>query len=218
LRIYYPSVAEAVADGYTDFTPDDLCPLTQRVFRFAGLRLDSKDLICEALGIGGRQPDARLRLHHLQPYDPEAVRMIGQADLVIACFGYRPIALKLADRHGKPIKLQAGTSMHAKLVDEQCRVLDDKARPLQNIFAIGLAAGFTPRGALGGEPSFSGQANGLWLWQTAVGELIVDQILAKPARATPLRFASEVNFNPPIAAYAHMSEAAISHGAEHGGD
>jgi hypothetical protein len=30
---------------------------------------------------------------------------------------------------------------------------------------------------LGGEPSFRGQANGLWLWQSDVGGLIVDAIL-----------------------------------------
>jgi hypothetical protein len=181
LRIYYASVAEALADGYRDFTPDDLCPLTKRVFRFAGLRLDSKDLICAALGIGGRQPDPRLRLHHLQAQDPDALQIIAQADLVIACFGYRPIGLKLLGRHGRPIRLHASTSVRAPLVDEHCRILDEQRLPLKNLFGIGLASGFTPRGALGGEPSFSGQANGLWLWQTAVGRLIVDRILTTQA-------------------------------------
>ncbi len=42
--------------------------------------------------------------------------------------------------------------------------------------AIGLAAGFRPSGKFGGEPSFSGQANGLWLWQTAVGAMLVDAL------------------------------------------
>jgi hypothetical protein len=45
------------------------------------------------------------------------------------------------------------------------------------VYAMGLAAGFVPHGELGGEASFSGQANGLWLWQNGVGSRIVDQIL-----------------------------------------
>ena len=41
-----------------------------------------------------------------------------------------------------------------------------------------LAAGFVPHGKLGGEASFRGQANGLWLWQNDVGQMIVEQLLA----------------------------------------
>jgi hypothetical protein len=40
-----------------------------------------------------------------------------------------------------------------------------------------------PWGRLGGEASFSGQANGLWLWQNDVGTMIVDQLLAGELRA-----------------------------------
>ena len=56
--------------------------------------------------------------------------------------------------------------------------LDAGGNPLPDLFAIGLAAGFVPHGKLGGEPSFRGQANGLWLWQSDVGGLIVDAILS----------------------------------------
>jgi hypothetical protein len=30
---------------------------------------------------------------------------------------------------------------------------------------------------LGGEPSFRGQANGLWLYQHGIGEIILNQLL-----------------------------------------
>jgi hypothetical protein len=56
--------------------------------------------------------------------------------------------------------------------------MDANGNPLPHLFAIGLASGFVPYGKLGGEPSFRGQANGLWLWQSDVGGLIVDAILA----------------------------------------
>jgi hypothetical protein len=42
---------------------------------------------------------------------------------------------------------------------------------------IGLAAGFIPSGALGGEPSFRGQTNGIWLWQNGVGAMIFAALL-----------------------------------------
>ena len=40
------------------------------------------------------------------------------------------------------------------------------ASPCLTCLLIGLAAGFVPHGKFGGEPSFGGQPNGLWLWQT----------------------------------------------------
>ena len=51
------------------------------------------------------------------------------------------------------------------------------------MYGIGLAAGFVPWGRLGGEASFRGQANGLWLWQNDVGQMIVDQVLGDAKRA-----------------------------------
>ena len=48
---------------------------------------------------------------------------------------------------------------------------------MPGLFGIGLGAGFVPRGRLGGEASFRGQANGLWLWQHDVGSLIIDAVM-----------------------------------------
>ena len=64
------------------------------------------------------------------------------------------------------------------MVDGLCRVLDASEQPIPGLFGIGLAAGFVPRGKLGGEASFRGQANGLWLWQHDVGSLIVNAVLS----------------------------------------
>ena len=74
--------------------------------------------------------------------------------------------------------LQSETGPQARLVDNYCRVVDAGGNPLPHLFAIGLAAGFVPYGKLGGEPSFRGQANGLWLWQNDVGAMIADAILS----------------------------------------
>jgi hypothetical protein len=180
LRIFYPSVNAALADGYNEFGPDDICPVSGRVFRLAGFRLGSRELIMRARGIGGLPPEPRLRLHRLGVDDAASQTLLDHADLVIAALGYRPHALPVFDESQNPVPLLSQTTPQAPLVDGSCRVLDALGNPLSGLFAIGLAAGFVPHGKLGGEPSFRGQANGLWLWQSDVGGLIVDAILYPP--------------------------------------
>ena len=178
LRIFYLDAASALAEGYTEFGQDDICPISGRVFRFAGFRLDQRELVMRARGIGGRPPEPRLALHHLRDgSEREAVRILDQADLVVAAMGYRPHALAVLDKLGAPVQLLAHTGPQQPLVDGHCQVLDAAGDPLAGLFGIGLAAGFRPSGALGGEPSFRGQANGLWLWQNDVGALIVHAML-----------------------------------------
>ncbi|NVN10857.1 FAD-dependent oxidoreductase [Nguyenibacter vanlangensis] len=200
LRIYYPDAQSALAEGYTEFDEDDICGISGKVFRFAGFRLDSRELIMQARGIGGRAPEPRLALHCLQrsadpqtldsqALDPHALGILDRADIVVAAFGYRPRALPVMDMDGTPVRLLSQTGPQQPLVDGQCRVLDGAGTALPNLFGIGLSAGFVPRGALGGEPSFRGQANGLWLWQKDVGGLIVDAVRRppKPTSRQPLQ-------------------------------
>lgn len=196
MRIYYPDRQSAVSDGYTEWTEEDVCQISGRIFRFAGLRLDSRELIMQARGVGGRAPEPRLHLHRLLTHDDEARRLIDAADVVVAAFGYRPRALLLRDFKGSPIPLFADTGAKAPMVDGKCRVLRADRAPLENIFGIGLAAGFLPRGRMGGESSFRGQANGLWLWQHDVGELIVNAILDRITPARPMLLAKVLAARP----------------------
>ncbi|WP_329959233.1 DegT/DnrJ/EryC1/StrS family aminotransferase [Sphingomonas sp. Leaf21] len=173
---FFPTVAAAQAEGFTDFTADDICPVSGFVLRLAGLRLESRELVLRILGLGGRVPDPRLTIHRIAGDDDHRARaLIGEADLVVGALGYRPRALPLFDEAGAPIALahMAGRPM----VDRHCRILDAGDRPVPGAYGIGLSAGFVPWGALGGEKSFRGQANGLWLWQNHVGQMIVDQLL-----------------------------------------
>jgi hypothetical protein len=119
-----------------------------------------------------------LQLHRLGLDDAASLALLDNADVVIAALGYRPRALPVFDQVGRPVPIRSETHPQARLVDGCCRVLDASGDPLPHLFAIGLAAGFVPHGKLGGEPSFRGQANGLWLWQSDVGGLIVDAILS----------------------------------------
>ncbi len=182
LRVFYPSVDAALAEGYRDFGPDDVCPVSGFVHRLAGFRLEARELVQRMLRIDGRTPDPRLSLHQIGGRDDViACNHIADADLVIAALGYRPRALPIVDANGRGIPLAADRG--DALVDRQCRIVDANRRPIPGMFGMGLAAGFVPWGPMGGEPSFRGQANGLWLWQNDVGMMIVDQVMKKNMRA-----------------------------------
>ncbi|WP_084580240.1 DegT/DnrJ/EryC1/StrS family aminotransferase [Sphingomonas azotifigens] len=183
LRPFYRSAEEAYADGFTDFGPDDICPLSGFVYRLAGFRLEARELVLRMLGVGGRAPDPRMALCRLTGANDAAMQAeLRAADVVIGALGYRPRALPLYDVEGTRIALMADHPGRPRLVDQQCRVLDAEGRPLPGVYGLGLASGHVPDGPLGGEASFSGKANGLWLWQNDIGRMIVDQILADRAR------------------------------------
>ncbi len=180
LRPWYPNVEAAIADGFTDFGPDDICPLSGFVYRLAGFRLEARELVLRMLEIGGRTPDPRMRFHHLaEGTDPVAAAILDEADLVVAALGYRPHALPLFDVGGERIALTAHAPGRPRLADQHCRVIDAAGRPIPGAYGIGLAAGFVPEGRLGGEKSFKGKANGLWQWQNDVGQLIIDQLMGE---------------------------------------
>lgn len=175
LRPFYPSVEAAHADGFTDFGPEDICPVSGFVYRLAGFRLEARELILRMLGIGGRAPDPRMALCPIDAHTADAIR---NADVVIGALGYRPRAIPLYDAEGARITLMADTPGRPRLVDQQCRVIDAEGRPVPGVYGIGLASGHVPDGKLGGESSFTGKANGLWLWQNDIGLMIVDQLMA----------------------------------------
>ncbi len=182
LRPFYHSIEAAHAEGFTDFGPDDICPVSGFVYRLAGFRLEARDLVLRMLGIDGRAPDPRVSLHRISGDDDAAARAcVEEADLVVAALGYRPIGLPIADRDGTQIPLAAHAGK--PMVDRHCRIVDADGAPIAGLYGLGLAAGFVPWGPLGGECSFSGQTNGLWLWQNDVGLMIVDQVLAAKAMA-----------------------------------
>jgi len=182
LKPFYPTIAAAHADGFRDFDENDVCPVSGFVLRLAGLRLESRELVLRMLSLGGRTPDPRVAMHRIGgDGDTTARGIIADADLVVGALGYRPRAVPMLAVDGTPMALahHDGRAM----VDRHCRILDAEDRPVPGAYGIGLAAGFVPWGRLGGEASFRGQANGLWLWQNDVGQMIVDQLLERTEQA-----------------------------------
>jgi hypothetical protein len=181
-RITYQTPAAAMAEGYRDFGPADICPRSGRVFPLAGMRSDSRHLLRRCWQLGDAEPEPRLRLLQLAAHNQaEASELLEQADLIVAALGYRPRALPLLDVDGAPIPLQAH-HRGKPMVDASSRVLDGAGRPISALYALGLSAGY-PMAGVHGEPSFQGEANGLSLWHGELGAAIVDQILASLSQA-----------------------------------
>lgn len=177
-KLFYLSAEEAHADGYFDFDENDLCTLTKRVYRLAGLRLDSRELCRRIWGMSEWGVEKRVQMFGLDSMDEaELNRLLGEAAVIIPAFGYRPNTVPLYDQQGERIELMGEGDGTPALVDNDCRVLDADGQPIPHLFGIGLASGYVPSGKLGGEPSFRGQTNGVWLYQHGIGEIILNQIL-----------------------------------------
>ena len=179
LRVFFHSAEAALRTGYTEFGPEDICPVTGFVFRLAGARQQSRKLVMRVLGVGEPRSEFRVNLRRIEADDLAASqRVLDEADVIIAALGYRPRALPLLDRQGRQIALLAEEA-NGRLVDDRCRVIDRRGETLDGVFAIGLASGFELDTGMGGEASFKGQANGLWLWQNHIGLRVLQGVLER---------------------------------------
>jgi hypothetical protein len=177
-KLFYPSKEQAWLEGYYDFTDKDICPLTQRVYRLGGVRLESRELLRKILGLG-EEKEMRVRVMNIYPEggnEDELKNALEQASLIIPAFGYRPSTVPLYDENG--ISVPFSSKNGGCLVNNKCQVMDSAGRAISGLYGIGLASGFVPSGKLGGEPGFTGQTNGLWLYQNGVGEIIYNQIIS----------------------------------------
>lgn len=169
-RVFYPDRAAAVADLY-DVADSDICPRTHRVNRMGGLRGHGREIWRRAAGRPQTRPEPRLAVLHLQDFSAEELHTaIEEAALVVPCFGYRSSTLPVFDASGERLTLDADAGGIA--VGEHCRLLAGNGTSLPNLFGIGLGTGYRLPASMGGEPSFEGQANSLWLYHNDIGEVI----------------------------------------------
>lgn len=156
-RIFYPTPEAARAENYP-FDDADVCPLTGRVHRLGGLRGEGRDLWRR---LSGRRlpsiPGVRMR-------SLDAARL-DRFRWIVPAFGYTPRAIRVEDHAAAPI------ATDEPLVDERCRVTCG-GRPIEGLYAIGLAAGWLPPG----EPSFRGETNGVWLYHNVNGRRLLESL------------------------------------------
>jgi hypothetical protein len=202
-RVFYPSRSDANADGY-EFTESDVCPATGRVHRLGGLRGDGRELWRRMRGLGGAPREDRATARPIGTMRPEELRrLLDAADLIVPAFGYRLRTVPVFDSDGRRVAL----AQSGPVVDAESRLRTEGGLALPNVFGVGLGSGFRPWGEMGGEASFSGQQNSLWLYQHGLGALIHqgvrlwstqrrDHIAHAGQEAAPFRLARRVSPAP----------------------
>lgn len=175
-RILYWTRDDARADGYA-FTELDVCPRTQRVNRLGGLRGDGREMWRRLTRRPGTEAEERVRMVQLADSEispAQLRRMLDDADLVVPAFGYRSSTIPVFDPEGRPLRLKA--DLGGPAVGRDARLLLADGGHVPNIFGIGLGADYRPWGHMGGEPSFDGQTNGLWLYQNDIGAVVFEGV------------------------------------------
>jgi hypothetical protein len=181
--IFYPSAAEATADGYGFHPVSDVCPLSGRVHRFGGLRGPARDLALRAVRGGA----ARFRLvTDAGPWTPARLAALGvlPAPAVVACFGYGPRLPELS-RHGRPLRLRTAGGALDTGTDGVVR--DEAGAVVPGLFAYGLGAGLRPSPEVGGEPAYQGRLDGVWIYQHDAGGRVLRVLLDHLATVEPVR-------------------------------
>jgi len=171
-RIFYESEDAAAADGY-DVAKCDVCPRTRRVNRLGGLRGNGREMWRRLARRPGTIAEERVVMLPLaDPHLSSATlrTMLDEAAVIVPAFGYRASTVPIFDAEARRLPLRADCGGPA--VGRDARVLLADGGQLPNIFGIGLGTDFRPWGKMGGEPSFDGQANSLWLYQNDIGAVV----------------------------------------------
>jgi hypothetical protein len=177
IRLFYLTPEEANAERYP-FDPErDVCPVSGRVNRVAGLKGDARELARRALGLADGEVPIRLL-----PVGPSADRrataaVLEEAGLVVAATGYRP-RLPAIRAHGgqsvEPARSSAGLA-----VTDRAEVLATSGEPLTNVLAYGLGVGIRAPDRIGGEPSNQRAITSVWLYQHDVGAMALRTLLGE---------------------------------------
>ena len=175
-KIYFPTIEEAQEYGYTDFSEQDICPKTQRLYRLAGLRMDGRQLAMQMMGLLKGEKDERVQFNNCRINSSTLQQQLEEADLIILALGYQFGMVPVLNQEGMSIPFLGSLTKH--WVNDKAELLDVANQPIKNLMAIGLATGYVPKGELGGENSFHGQTNGLWYYQNLIGNLILEQLLS----------------------------------------
>ncbi len=177
IKVFYDSVEHARADGFAAFGDADIGGKGE-VFPIGGLRGDAKALYRRVAGLGGAQPESRLRLRNLPASGPGFAALDidwSQLALVVFATGYIQPEVPVRNARGAPIALQGQYT--DRYVDQRCRVLDVLGNPLPGLYAAGFTSGFSPVEMLSGEASYDGKENSVWLCQHMLGEALFDALV-----------------------------------------
>lgn len=180
LRLYYASVDAARRDSYDFDDLGDICPMSGRVNRFSGLRYRSFDVARSILETS-RTPDQSVEVVsvHLRNLGPEGRAMIEtrlkRAPAVITCLGYQANLPRVVDSSKQEIAFR--NRCGGLDVDDNGCALTVDDQPVPGLYVYGIGSRLLKRSdAIGGEPSFRGSADGVWLYHNHGGSVILNAL------------------------------------------
>ena len=170
LRFFYLTTEEAKSEGY-DFDPEmDVCPLTGRVNRYGGLRYDVCDF---AKGVVLRGEETRISTVRMDSSFSETacIGLLSRSTAIVSAMGYGANIPEIRRENGAPVNLKSRNGQLIVNEAGQCYTSDGDLLP--NLLATGLGAGQTLNPKVGGEQSFKGRIDGVWLYQHDMGKLLL---------------------------------------------
>jgi hypothetical protein len=174
-KLFFNNADEAIEAGYRDFEETDICPVTNRVYRLAGLRMSGRKLYASILGLCGFEKENRVQLTLATDPSIDLECELQNADLIIQALGYTFNMPKISTTKGNDIQFAGAITGH--WVNEKSQVLSSNGSVIPGLYLTGLASGYIPGSEAGGETSFKGQTNGIWYYQNIIGAMIIEDIL-----------------------------------------
>ncbi|MBV9845786.1 MAG: FAD/NAD(P)-binding protein [Kutzneria sp.] len=176
IRLFYRGVEQARSDGYLFDPVRDVCPASGRVNRYGGLRGRAFELARAALGLAGPGPRP-VRLVHVDGPEsrPAAERAFADADLIVMANGFEAALPPISYADGTPLIAAVGPT--GTVVTATGHLVDVRGNVHPNLLAYGLGAGLAPSAEVGGEPSYTRRADGVWLYQYDIGRIVLDDLL-----------------------------------------
>jgi hypothetical protein len=178
IRLFYLTMEQAEADRYR-FDPErDVCPVSGRVNRVAGLKGDARALARRALGLAGDAVPIRLLPAGTAADREEVAAVLDAAGLVVAATGYRSRLPELAAGAGDRIEL-ASSPAGLAVTERTELIAAGRGGTVPNVLAYGLGAGIRALGPIGGEPSNERAITSVWLYQHDVGRMALGTLLGE---------------------------------------
>ena len=184
-RLFYASECEARESRYVYDPQQDVCPLSGRVNRFSGLRFAARDFAHQLLnrcsGPSTRQVEAISVEPTIAGSHAKLTELLAWAEVIVPAFGYQARTVPLLRPDGTVLKWgQAPDGGLNTSADGQIRDVDGSL--VEGLYAFGLGAGQRPSADIGGEPSFEGRIDGVWMYQHDIGAVALHAALSNDRR------------------------------------
>lgn len=180
IRLLYKSQKEALVDGYQFDRDIDVCSRSGSVNRFGGLMGNAHPLARASIGIKDLPSPALVTLHPLSSAEPahsvlKTRHLLEQADLIVVATGFEQKLPVLFDEEGSFLHLRRDKT--GLVINEFGQVTRNDGRLVTELVSYGLGSGFSTSPVIGGERSFQGRIDSVWLYQNDIGAAILRGLL-----------------------------------------